>query len=255
MSVHLVTDSGAQFVTEPAMPVTVVPLTLTPQLTAPAPAAIAEALLPLTHTGQPALIIHTSGKVAVQAENWAKGIEAVLGRVPVQVIDSGCISTGLGAVVTHAATAAAAGQPPAVIFQSVRRRLMHVYGAFFADLPSHLGAGQRLGAAHTTLGDMLGIKPFLTFEEGALLTTEKAVSRAAGVEQLAEFVGEFAVLEHASIVQATPEHTADTAYLLELLAEVFPDREWPVVAYNPALAAVLGPNAMGAMVIEGESVF
>ncbi len=251
---HLVTDSGAHFVDDLPLPVTVVPLGLTPQLAAPAPATIAEALLPLAHTGQPILILHTSGKVAVHAANWAKGIEAVLGRATVHVIDSGSISTGLGAVVARAAHALAEGHPPAAVIKLVRRLLMHVYGAFFADTPAHLGPGQRLGRAQSLLGDMLGLKPFLTFEEGDLLTTEKATTRTAGVEQLAEFVSEFAVLEHASIVQASAEPTADTAYLLELLAEVFPDRAWPVVAYNPALAAVLGPNALGVMVIEGESV-
>lgn len=254
MSVHLVTDSGAQFVAEPLVPVTVIPLTLAPRLSAPAPATIAEALLPLAQTGQPILIVHTSGKVAVQAENWAKGIEAVLGRVQVHTMDSGSMSTGLGAVLGRAAEAAADGQAPGAIIKLVRRLLMHVYGAFFAQNPVHLGENQRLGRAQTVLGDMLGIKPFLTFDEGKLLTTEKAVSRTAGVEQLAEFIGEFAVLEHASIVQASADPTADTAYLLELLAEFFPDREWPVVAYNPALAAVLGPNALGAMIIEGEGV-
>jgi fatty acid-binding protein DegV len=99
---------------------------------------------------------------------------------------------------------------------------------------------------------MLGIKPFLTMEDGDLVPMEKVRSRLQAVEKLLEFVVEFSEASQVAILQSTPHHTEDTSLLLERLGLEFPGKQWPVLAYSPALGSYLGPNAMGVFIYEGE---
>jgi DegV family protein with EDD domain len=280
--VRIVTDSTAHFF-DPAFPdkhnVTVVPLTIyfgkhaykegfginaeqffrrvaageaMPTASSPTAAQFTAVYTELCQTTDQIVSIHISGKLSRTAHNARTGAESVLGRCKVHVIDSLSTSIGLGVLVEAAALAAERGEPVDEVVRIVRGLIPRLYTVFFVEHMEYLANSGRIGRAQATLGAMLGIKPFLTLEDGDIVPMEKVRTRLQAVEKLLEFIVEFSAIDRAAILQSAPAPTEDTRLLLERLAVDFPGREWPVLTYGPSLGAFLGPDAMGVVICEGE---
>jgi len=281
-NVRIVTDSAAHFF-DPAFParhnVTVMPFTIhfgresftdgleinsdlffkkianggpIPTAASPSAAAFQAAYEELIKSSDRIVSIHASGQLSRACRNARAGSEALAGRSKIEIIDSLSTSIGLGLLVEAAALAAEQGAAQEEVVRIVRGMVPRLYSVFFIETLAFLAQAGRVSKAQATLGSMLGIKPFLTMEDGDLVPMEKVRNRAQAVEKLLEFVVEFADLEHFAILQDTPEHTDDTRLLLERLALDFPGKQWPVLTYGPALGTFLGPNAMGVFIYEGE---
>jgi DegV family protein with EDD domain len=280
--VRIVTDSSAHFF-DPSFParhnVTVLPLNIdfggqvqpdTPDYTtaelfqrvasgAPVPTAqapsarqFAAVYEEICRTNGSVLSIHLSSRLSRTYANARLGTDEVLGRCKIHVIDSLSTSIGLGLLVEAAALAAERGESQDDIVRIVRGMIPRLYAVFFIETMEYLAKSQRIGKAQAVLGSMLGIKPFLTLEDGDIVPMEKVRTRQQAVEKLVEFVVEFSNIEHLAILQSSAAPSEDTRLLLERLAVEFPGRSWPVLTYGPALATFLGPSAMGVVVHEGE---
>jgi fatty acid-binding protein DegV len=121
------------------------------------------------------------------------------------------------------------------------------------DTLDYLEHSHLISPAQAILGTMLGIKPFLALEEGKIIPMEKVRSRERALDKLAEFASEFSNIEQMAILQSTPYPTEETKMLLERLALITPDRQFPIMLYGPLLASHIGPDAMGLVVYEGTS--
>lgn len=280
--VRIVTDSTAHFF-DPEFParhnVTVIPLTIRfgaqtftdgvdldnrrffervaaggPIPTAHAPEArqFARAYDAICRAKEDVVSIHVSGKLSSVIRQARAGADEVLGRCKIQIIDSLTTSIGLGLLVEAAALAAERGASQDEIVRVVRGMIPRMYAVFFIETMEFLAKAERIGKAQAVLGSMLGIKPFLTLEDGDIVPMEKVRTRPQAIEKLVEFVVEFSNIEHLAILQSGAEHTDDTRLLLERLAMEFPDQNWPVLPYSPTLGTIVGPNAMGVVVFEGE---
>jgi DegV family protein with EDD domain len=280
--VQIVTDSSAHFF-DPDFPakhqVTVVPLTISfgatsyldgvdmdnerffrelsqgapiPTAAAPTPKRFASVYESICQQSSNVVSIHVSSRLSRTLHNARAGAEEVLGRCKIQIIDSLSTSIGLGLLVEAAARAAEAGATQDDIVRIVRGMIPRMYAVFFIETMEFLANAERIGKAQAVLGAMLGIKPFLTLEDGDLVPMEKVRTRQQAIEKLVEFVVEFSNIEHLAILQGSAATSEDTRLLLERLALEFPGRTWPVLAYRPSLATFVGPNAMGVMVFEGE---
>jgi DegV family protein with EDD domain len=221
-----------------------------PTLEVPTPQQFAELFQELAQTTDSIVCVHFSGKLSRAPENARLGAESLLGRTNIQVIDSGSVSLGLGTLVEAAAHAAEGGATADEVVKTVRGHVPRLYGAFFCDTMAYSAQLPHIGKAHALLGQMLDIKPVLALEEGDLIPIEKVRTRAQAIEKLVEYAIEFSEVERCAIVQASPRPTDDTRALLEQLAEEAPGIKWPIIAYTPALAALLGPDALGVMVHE-----
>ncbi|MGH2522093.1 MAG: DegV family protein [Anaerolineales bacterium] len=281
--VHIITDSTAHFF-DPAFPqkhhLTVVPLTIhfgsrsflegvdldsaqffekvaqgAPIPTAASPSAeqFTAVYEEIARTHDSILSIHVSGKLSRTPHNARVGAEGLKGRCKIQVIDSLSTSVGLGVLVEQAALAAERGDSQEEIVRLVRGMIPRLYAVFFIETLDFLAQAGRIGKAQAVLGAMLGIKPFLTLEEGDIVPMEKVRTRQQAIEKIVEFVIEFSDIQRAAILQSSPTNTDDTRLLLERLAASFPGRRWPVLAYGPSLATFLGPDAMGVIVCDGEA--
>src|SRR5579859_838333 len=280
--VRIVTDSSAHFL-DPAFPgkqlVTVVPLTIrfgdqsfqdgvdmdnerffrelssgAPIPTAAAPSArqFAATYEEICQQNSSIVSIHVSSRLSRTYANARAGADEVLGRCKIAIIDSLSTSIGLGLLVEAAAKAAEAGATQEDIVRIVRGMIPRLYAVFFIETMEFLAKAERIGKAQAVLGAMLGIKPFLTLEDGDLVPMEKVRTRPQAIEKLVEFIVEFSNIEHLAILQSTAVPSDDTRLLLERLAMEMPGRSWPVLAYRPSLATFVGPNAMGVVVFEGE---
>ena len=127
--------------------------------------------------------IHVSEVLSDTVKNARQAAGMLLGRCKTVVIDSQTLSMGLGILVETAARAAAAGQSLDEIVRTVRGLVPQIYIVFFSENLEYLERGGRIGHAQALLGTMLGIRPFLTLEEGEIRPMEKVRTREEALEK------------------------------------------------------------------------
>jgi DegV family protein with EDD domain len=197
------------------------------------------------------LSIHTSSKMTQTVARARQAADEFLGRGKTVVLDSMSTSLGLGILVEAAAEAAARGEPLDELVRIVRGMVPHMYAVFFTESLDYLERAQRLSKSQSILGTMLGIKPFLTIEEGEIIPMEKVRTREKAIEKLVEFVSEFSHIERVAILQSGEQPTEDTRLLLDRLEQTFPGQYFPVMMYGATLACLIGPDSLGIVIYEG----
>jgi DegV family protein with EDD domain len=196
------------------------------------------------------LSIHPPEALTPAINNAREAARMLLGRCQIAVLDSQTISLGLGLLVEAAARAAAKEQPFEEIVRLVRGLFPRIYIVFFSENLEYLERGGRIGEAQALLGTMLGIKPFLTLEDGEIQPMEKVRTRQEALEKLVEFVSEFDAIEKLAIIRGMFERSEEIELLDERLHALFPDLEVPVIHYGPVLAKHIGPDNLGVIVYE-----
>lgn len=217
----------------------------------PSVADFRQAYAELSQETDSILSIHVSARLSEASRIASQATESFLGRCQTAIVDSLTSSLGLGILATTAAEAGADGQPLDEVVHLMRAMIPRVYGVFFTEDLEYLERAGRIGRAQSLLGSMLGIKPFLIIEEGEIIPMEKVITRERVIDKLVEFVAEFSSVEQLGVVQSGGETLEETQLLLERLHLLFPDKEIPVVLYDPVLAYHIGPNNIGVMIYEG----
>jgi DegV family protein with EDD domain len=195
--------------------------------------------------------IHVSSRLSRTCEVAAAAASDLMGRCEIAVVDSLTISLGLGILAKAAAEAANRRESLDSIVRLIRGMIPHIYVVFSVETLDYLERGGRIGRAQALLGTMLGIKPFLTIEDGEIIPMEKVQDRDKAIDKLFEFMAEFSHIEQMSIIQSTAKPTKETKLLIERLELVFPDLEFPILVYGPTLASHIGPDTLGVIVYEG----
>lgn len=199
------------------------------------------------------LVLVTSSQLSSAYQEARVAARNFLGRCRITVLDSMSASWGLGLMVKAAVSAAERGYGLDEVVRSVRGVMPHIYLVFFVERLDYLERGGRVGTAQALLGTMLQIKPLLLVEDGDIVPLEKVRTRQAAIEKLADFVAEFASIDHVIILKSPVENEMNELVdkLREQLKLALPDRRFPSLAYDPILACHLGPEALGVVVYEG----
>jgi DegV family protein with EDD domain len=196
------------------------------------------------------MAILMSGTLSQACDHARQAADMFLGRCQIEVIDSKTVSVGLGILVEAAARAATRGRPLDEIVRIVRGVVPQIYVVFFSDTLTYLENGGRIGHAQALLGTILGIKPFLTLEDGEIMPIEKVRTREQALEKLLEFVIEFDSIRQLAIVKGISEPDEETDLIVDRLHAAFPNIDVPVLSYGPVLASHIGPDTMGIIVYE-----
>lgn len=196
------------------------------------------------------MVILMSGTLSQACDHARQAADMFLGRCQIEVIDSKTVSVGLGILVETAARAATRGRPLDEIVRIVRGVVPQIYVVFFSDTLTYLENGGRIGHAQALLGTILGIKPFLTLEDGEIMPIEKVRTREQALEKLLEFVIEFDSIRQLAIVKGISEPDEETDLIVDRLHAAFPNIDVPVLSYGPVLASHIGPDTMGIIVYE-----
>jgi DegV family protein with EDD domain len=222
------------------------------QATIPA-SALQTAFDQLSRETNEILVIVSSSQLSEGFAAARTAARPYLGRCRIVIMDSLTASWGLGLMVQTAAAAAQEGQPLDEIVRLVRGVSPHIYLVFFVERLDYLERGGRIGQAQALLGTMLRIKPLLLVEDGDIVPLEKVRTRGLAIGKLADFVTEFASIQQVVILSSPLSGKANEAIdeLTEQLSLALPDRDFPVVEYDPVLACHLGPEALGVTVYEG----
>jgi DegV family protein with EDD domain len=167
----------------------------------------------------------------------------------VELIDSRLAAMSLGSVVLAAARAYDEGVGPDELYRIVAERIRHTHAVFFVDTMEFLEHSPHLTLSGAVIGSMQRIKPLLILDEGEIVPYERTRTRAKAIEGLYTFVEDFPQVEDVIVHYATtPE---DVEKLLEKLEPIFPRERVQIYRFGAAVAAHLGPGAMGVTVYEG----
>jgi len=223
-----------------------------PMVTGPTVEEMERVYARLSRTTDSILSIHSSGPLSPIVENARQAAMSFLGRCDIMVMDSQCTSFGLGILVREAARMARAGHSLGQIVRHIRGMIPHIYVVMFTDSLDYLQRSGRISRSQCILGTMLGIRPFLSIEEGEIIPMEKVRSREKGLDKLIEFASEFLKVQEMTILQPVSYPTNETAVLQERLGAMFPKvAPFPILVYGPVLASHVGPDGVGLIVYEG----
>ncbi len=188
--------------------------------------------------------IHVSSKISGTCNSAQQGALATSARCPVEVIDSGQASMGLGLAVLAAAEAAfrGAGQPEVV--STARSAVRRAQCLCLFETLEYLQKGGRIGKAQALLGSLLKIKPMIIVRDGEVHPLGMARTFPRALAKMKETVRGFAPLESLAVMHSTtPEVASEVAGDLK---EMLPVGSEPHIArFGPALGVYAGPGAIG----------
>ena len=280
--IHIVTDSGARF-SNPRLikhyPVTIlsnqieiagrlytedVDLTTEealrlistqkkpPKVVPPSESEYAELFAKLAYHYDAVISIHPSRELSDSWQNGRRAAQQVSGQCEIAVVDSQSLCAGQGMLVRVAARAIQEHDNVEDIIQVVRGAVERIYSVYYVEQLDYLRLNSIMKPSHAILSAKLGMKPFVSLEEGRLIVIEKVKTRSQAIERLVEFLVEFIELDDAVILQHRHSISEETRLLQDRLSVEFPGQHFPFVMYSGTMATYLGTLATGVAVLEKE---
>ena len=195
--------------------------------------------------------IHISSKISGTCNSALQGALATSAACPVEVIDSGQASMGLGLVVLAAAEAAFRGAGQSEVVSTARSAVRRAQCLCLFETLEYLQKGGRIGKAQALFGSVLKIKPMIIMRDGEVHPLGRARTFPRALAKMKEAVRGFAPLESLAVMHSTtPEVASEVAHGLRSL---LPEGAEPYIArFGPALGVYAGPGALGVALIQAE---
>lgn len=282
MAVRIVTDSTADIPLEQAhaLGITVVPLTVffgeeayldgveldnasfyaklensntLPRTSQPSPTAFQQAYMRLIDEGADAIIaVLISAKLSGTFQSACTARDTLpddLRKIPIEMIDSESASLVMGMSIMKAAEEAQQGLELAEIKANLLDRLSRTRVFFVLATLEYLKRGGRISGTQALLGNMLSIKPILTFKNGAIVLLERPRTRGKAYARIAQMVGEFKNPEE-MVVVASDESVGQQ--LVQTLQPVHPG-DIPIYKLGAVVGTYAGPGTAGVAFITARS--
>ncbi|MGQ9815459.1 MAG: DegV family protein [Candidatus Roseilinea sp.] len=197
------------------------------------------------------IVMAPSHKLTHSARNARMAAEMFRGRANIVVFDSQTIALGLNVLVRQASALTQDGYSIDDIIKLARGLTPRLYGAFVTQDLSHVARSGCLRPAQAALGELLGIIPFLSIEEGEMAAIEKVRSFERALQKLVEFAAEFESPQELAVLQLSPQANAHTDMLIDLLRGIFPGiGHIPVRPCGATLGSIIGPTGIGIMIYD-----
>jgi DegV family protein with EDD domain len=198
------------------------------------------------------IVITTSSELHGTYAVIEKAAHQVRGQASVTLIDSQTTSVGLGLLVQYAAEVIAKGTSKTEVERCTRKAVSQVYSLFSLTGLSYLSQAGFIDDGQATVGEMLGLVPIFSLEEGKLSPIEKARNQHAVLDFFQEFLGEFDNLQHIAFLQGAPPFNHETHLLREHAQIHFPRTPFSEHTINLPVASILGPRTLGLFLFEAE---
>lgn len=181
------------------------------------------------------------------AKRAAEAINEEGGANRVYVVDTLCISSGLGLLVDYAVNMRDAGKELQEVLEWVEENKLFFHHWFTVDDLDFLYRGGRLSKATAVVGSMLKIKPLLNVNnEGRLINLFKIRGRKKVIATLVEKMKEdIANPDGQSVFICQGDCMEDAEYLKKLVLEAFPTvKEVKIFYTGPVIVAHSGPGTL-----------
>ncbi len=247
--VHIVTDSSSDLTADDLgdLDVAVVPLTVRfgaeeftdgldltvadfyrrmadaddlPQTACPPPGAFEQAFRQAGEAGADAVVcLNISGDLSNTLQSARTASDALDGAMPVHVVDSRSVSSGLGTMVLEAARAARSAADVDTVLAKVRSLIPKTHVIAALNTLENLKKGGRIGGARAMLGSMLSVKPVIDITGGAVRESGKPRTRRKAMHLLYERMLEAGSIDHIAVMHGG---APDIGEFLDLISSKFP---------------------------------
>lgn len=159
------------------------------------------------------------------------------------IIDTKCVSLGLGIIVVEAAKMAEDGASLDEILDYIEKTTKHMMHVFSVDDMEYLLRGGRVSRSQAIIGNMLNIKPILHVQEGALVAFDKAKGKKKLLSKLYEYIAARGQKLDQQIVGIA--HTLNEEEALEVknhFETVYGTRQFIITQLGCAVGAHCGPG-------------
>lgn len=198
------------------------------------------------------LLVLSSSRLSPVVHHAQIAARDFMGRCDITILDSQTISVGLGLLVEQAGLLLRERRLPlSAIVRNLRGMIPHIYVVMISHSLEYLYRSQKISSMQAILGSLLSIHPYMVIEEGEIRPLEKSRSASKALDKLVEFASEFSRVQELVIFQSGGEPTEEALELKEDLLEIVPNRDFPVITYDPILASHIGPDGVGLVVYEG----
>jgi DegV family protein with EDD domain len=191
-----------------------------PQTSCPSPGAFEHAFKRASEAGADAVVcLNISSDLSNTLQSAQTASDAVAGQIPVHVIDSRSVSSGLGTLVLEAARAASGAGDVEAVVGRVRSLIprTHVFAAL--NTLENLKKGGRIGGAKAMLGSMLSIKPVIDISGGVVQEAGKPRTRKKAMHMLYEQMIKAGSIKHIAVMHGG---APDIDEFVDLIAPRFP---------------------------------
>jgi DegV family protein with EDD domain len=198
------------------------------------------------------VVILLSSHLSQAYANAQQAVQEAKSPAGIFIIDSLNTAIGLGLLVQAAAEYSHRGYTGVDINRFVRGMINHIYSVFCLPDLSFLSHSGQLDPAQAIVGEMLGVIPFFTLENGRLVHTQKIRSPRHLVDIMYEFVAEFENLKYLALLQGISSYEQESRNLRDRISQNV--RTTPLCEHglSLALATILGPHSIGLVAMENQ---
>jgi DegV family protein with EDD domain len=200
------------------------------------------------------LVLSLSSLLAPVMEHAMLAAEQYGNQAAVEVIDSQTIAAGLGLLVQDAAAAAAEGASLADIEQRVRKAIPHIYTLFCIPQLTYLARAGIMDTSQALAGEMLGMLPLFTLEDGQLTPMEKVRTVRHIFESFQNFLSEFESPSRIALVRGITFTPVRTRPIRQYIQESFPEALFSEHPVCPTVAALFGAQTTGLFIMDHRNV-
>ncbi len=191
-----------------------------PQTSCPAPGAFQQAFMRAKAAGAEVVVcINISSDLSNTFQSAQTAANAVDGEIPVHVIDSRTVSSGLGTLVLQAASAARDTADVAAVVALIRSLIPKTRVFAALNTLENLKKGGRIGGATAMLGSLLSIKPVIEISGGAVSEAGKPRTRKKAMSLLYDRMIEAKPITNVAVMHGGAPDIGD---FLDLISSSFP---------------------------------
>jgi len=199
--------------------------------------------------GRQIISIHSSGRLS-GIYNAASAAARNAPQAAIEVIDSHSASLGAGLLAVAAAEAAGRGESLTNIARNVREMAGRVRVLAVLDTLDYVHRGGRVSWALAMIGSLLSVKPLVMLTDGQVDLLERPRTLAAARRRLVERVRDLGSLEQMWVLHTQAADSAER--LADMLSSVFPREKMTIAEAGVAIAAHVGPGAVGVACLVGQ---
>lgn len=223
---------------------------LNPKLISPSADEFEEVLTSLSHDFDDILVILLSSHLSNAYSHALAAAAETQGRSTITVIDSETISIGLGILVQSAAGLLEQGHPMIDVEKRIRHMIPHIYTLLCTPGLTYLSHAGFIEPSQATVGELLGLLPVFSLEEGQLSPLEKMRNYRAVLDFFQEFVDEFDELDYIALLQNGSFSNPDLRQLRQHADENYSSAQYIEHMLNLPVATLFGPKCVGLFAIE-----
>ncbi len=198
--------------------------------------------------------LHVSSKTSSLFDLGCQAREVLQEELPerhIEVVDSQQIGMALGLLALFAARMGARGMAADEIAQRMRQMSPRIVTLAVLATLDYLNRGGRVGKVQAFFGDLLGIKPLLSIEEGEVVAIDKVRRRRKALDVMAQQLGQRLDASRPVIVAVSHANSPVQAdHLRQIVAQSFNVLELWQSEIGPGIGTHVGPGAFAVTVFQ-----